>query len=212
MRDLLKTPGARIRLVTATTASEPLAPAVDSPIKELLDQLNDLEGIELLATHLHFAQAELFNSITAQSRASVDIHLQMLDWGRAAEPHKIYYGRESAAEIAGWYEAHGVDLFAENIRVVIPRSDINEGILQTIKDEPQQFVYYNNGIAILAESIEIGPGGAINRDVGYFKLTNASIVNGAQTVSTLGAAHGTVRGEPWECVRSCQVHRGSPGR
>jgi AIPR protein len=82
-------------------------------------------------------------------------------------------------------------LFAENIRVVIPRSDINEGILQTIKTEPDWFAYYNNGITMLAESIEIGPGGALNRDVGYFKLAGASIVNGAQTVSTLGSVLGT---------------------
>lgn len=44
---------------------------------------------------------------------------------------------------------------------------------------------------MLAESIEIGPGGALNRDVGYFKLTRASIVNGTQTVVTLGSILGT---------------------
>jgi hypothetical protein len=51
--------------------------------------------------------------------------------------------------------------------------------------------YYNNGITILAEALEIGPGGLLNRDVGYFKLSGASIVNGAQTVSTLGSVLGT---------------------
>jgi hypothetical protein len=44
---------------------------------------------------------------------------------------------------------------------------------------------------VLADSIEIGLGGALNRDVGNFKLENASIVNGAQTVSTLGQVLGT---------------------
>ncbi|MFV2108269.1 AIPR family protein [Micromonospora sp. LOL_015] len=191
LRKLLIKPGARIRLVTASTAIDPLVPAVEDPIVELLGKLNDLEDTEPLATHLHLSQAMLFNSISDQTRAAIDLELQMLDWGRASEPHKIYYGRVSAAEIANWYQAHGSDLFAENIRVVIPRSDINEGILQTIKSEPQQFAYYNNGITILAESIAIGPGGALNRDVGYFKLTRASIVNGAQTVSTLGAVKGS---------------------
>lgn len=68
---------------------------------------------------------------------------------------------------------------------------INEGILDTLADDPGRFVYYNNGITILAEAVEIGPGGALNREVGYFKLSGASIVNGAQTVSTLGSALGT---------------------
>ena len=191
VRDLLKTPGARIRLVTVTTAIDPLAEAVEAPVTELLEQLNDLEGIEPLAAHSHLAQGELFNSISDEARPAVDIDLQMLDWGRASEPQKIYYGRVNAAEIAGWFEKHGADLFAEDIRVVIPRSDINEGILQTIQGEPESFAYYNNGITVLAEAIEIGPGGALNRDVGYFKLTGVSIVNGAQTVSTLGSVLGT---------------------
>ncbi|MBJ7902497.1 AIPR family protein [Streptomyces sp. DSM 110735] len=191
VRDLLKTPGARIRLVTVTTAGDSLTPDVQDPIVELLNQLNDLEGIEPLATHTHFAQADLFNSISEQARPAVDIELQMLDWGRASEPQRMYYGRVSAAEIAGWFRDFGVDLFAENIRVVIPRSDINDGILQTIRDDPERFAYYNNGITVLAEAIEIGPGGALNRDVGFFKLSGASIVNGAQTVSTLGSALAT---------------------
>jgi hypothetical protein len=209
VRDLLKTPGARIRLVTATTASDPLSSEVEAPIADLLAQLNDLEGIEPLATHLHLGQSDLFNSIADQARPSIDIELQMLDWGRASEPQKMFYGRVSAAEIAEWFAQNGTDLFAENIRVVIPRSDINEGILDTIGDEPEGFVYYNNGITMLADTIEIGPGGALNRDVGFFKLTGASVVNGAQTVSTLGSALGTQRepnlGNAFVLVRCIEV-------
>jgi hypothetical protein len=191
VRNLLKTPGARIRLATVTTAADPLSEAVEAPILELLDQLNDLEGIEPLASHAHLGQSHLFSSIASQVPTAVDIEFQMSDWGRASEPQKMYYGRVSAVEVAGWFKQHGADLFAENIRVVIPRSDINDGILSTIQDEPNRFLYYNNGVTILAESIEIGPGGALNREVGYFKLSGASVVNGAQTVSTLGAALGT---------------------
>jgi hypothetical protein len=124
-------------------------------------------------------------------RPQVDIETQIQDWGRATEPLKAYYGRVNAAEIARWFQDHGVDLFAENIRVLIPRSDINEGIFNTVREEPERFGYYNNGITIIAESIEIGLGGAVNRDVGFFRLSRASIVNGAQTVSTLGSVLGT---------------------
>lgn len=97
------------------------------------------------------------------------------------------------------------------IRVVIPRSDINEGILESVISEPDRFVYYNNGITMLAESIELGPGGALSRDVGYFKLTSASIVNGAQTVSTLGSVLGTPHqanlGSAFVLVRCIEVSR-----
>lgn len=188
---LLKTPGARIRLVTATTGSEPLAEAVEGPIAELMAQLNDLEDAEPLAVHSHIGQATLFNSLTEGARPSVDLDIQMQDWGRATEPLRVFYGRVSAAEIASWFAEHGTELFSDNIRVVIPRSDINQGILDTVREEPDRFGYYNNGITVLADSVELGPGGAISREVGYFKLTSASIVNGAQTVSTLGRVLGS---------------------
>lgn len=191
VHEVLRTPGARIRLVTATTAADSLADAVETPVLELLGQLNDLEGIEPLATHTHLDQGRFFNSLTEDAAAAVDIEVQLQDWGRAAEPVKLFYGRVSSAEVAGWYQAHGPDLFADNIRVVIPRSDINEGILQTVRESPDYFGFYNNGITILARDIEIGPGGLLNRDVGYLRLSGASVVNGAQTVSTLGKVLGT---------------------
>jgi len=191
VHDLLKTPGGKIRLITATTASDSLAEAVEQPILDLLFQLNDLEGIEPIASHVHLSQAKFFNTLVESPRARVDIETQIQDWGRVTDPSRVFYGRVNAAEIARWYQEHGEDLFAENIRVVIPRSDINEGIRNTIREEPERFGYYNNGITVLSEGIEMGPGGLLNREVGYFRLSNASIVNGAQTVSTLGSVLGT---------------------
>ena len=212
---LLTTPGAKIRIVTATTASEPLADPVRAPIEELLGQLDDLEDTEPLAAHVHLAQADFFRSIAERPRNSISLDVQMLDWGKGAEPHRIFYGRVSAVDIATWFADHGSDLFADNIRVVIPRSDINDGILQTVKDAPQLFAYYNNGITMLAETITVGLGGTLNRDVGYFKLTGASVVNGAQTVSTLGAAKGTDfeqnLGQAFVLVRCIEVPKDQDG-
>ena len=188
---VLKTPGAKLRLITATTASNALADAVEQPIKELLSHLNDLEDTEPIATHMHLGQVDFFNALTEPLHNRVDIETQIQDWGRVTEPNKAYYGRINAAEIARWHKEHGAELFAENIRVVIPRSDINDGILNTIREEPEQFGYYNNGITILSEEITIGAGGLLNRETGFFRLSNASIVNGAQTVSTLGSVLGT---------------------
>ena len=209
VHEILRTPGGRIRLLTATTASDGLSDEVETPILDLLGQLNDLEGAEPIASHTHLGQADFFNTLTESPRPRVDISIQLQDWGRVADPLRAFYGRVNAAEIAQWYREHGVDLFAENIRVVIPRSDINEGILSTIRDEPERFGYYNNGITVLSESIEIGPGGLLNRDVGYLRLANASIVNGAQTVSTLGSVLGTdfedLLGRAFVLVRCIEV-------
>lgn len=188
---LLKTPGARIRMLTATTASDPLSAEVSQPVESLLESLNDLPGTEPMAAHRHLGQTELFNAIADRDRPEVDLDLNVLDWGKSGDPLKMYYGRVSADQVAAWFREHGPALFADNIRVVIPRSDINDGILQTIREEPQNFSYYNNGITILARSIELALSGLVSRDVGYFKLSGASVVNGAQTVSTLALALGS---------------------
>ena len=215
IQSLLKTPGARIRLVTATTAADSLSSEVSRPIDELLASLNDLPGTEPMALHRHFGQSDLFNAIAERDRPTVDIDLQILDWGKSAEPQKMYYGRVSAAQVAEWFSRYGADLFADNIRVVIPRSDINDGILRTVSSKPENFAYYNNGITILSRSIELALGGLLSRDVGYFKLSGASIVNGAQTVSTLGAALGTEfeanLGSAYVIVRCIEVPEGEEG-
>lgn len=190
LQTVLRTPGAKIRLVTVTTAAHALDSAVLQPVEEMLDQLNDLQEVEPLAAHVHLGQSELFRSISVRADEEVSVDLQILDWGRLTEPQRVYYGRVSAAEVADWYVQHGADLFAENIRVVIPRSEINDGIKETIQDSPDEFFYFNNGLTMLADSITMGPGGGLSREVGFFKLRNASIVNGAQTVSTLGKLAG----------------------
>lgn len=206
---LITTPGAQIRMVTVTTANRELTPEVREPITDILRELNDLEDVEPFACHEHYDQALVFKSITERSRPTVDISMQIREWGQTTEPQRMYYGQVSAAEVADWYQEHGMDLFAENIRVVIPRSEINDGILESVISSPDQFFYFNNGITILADSITTGPGGRLSKDVGFFQLSKASIVNGAQTVSVLGSAldgpHHENLGNAYVMVRCIEV-------
>jgi hypothetical protein len=191
IRDLLRTPSSRIQIVTASTGSKALAPEVMQPIDGFLAEMNDLEGVDPIATHRHLGQADLFNSLSEKTRNVVNLEVDLLDWGGSAEPPRLFYGRVSGADIARWHQDFGTDLFAENIRVVIPKSEINSGIMETIKNAPERFGYYNNGIVILAHSIATAAGGVLNREVSRIGLSGASIVNGAQTVSTIASAMGT---------------------
>ena len=192
IRELLVTPTAKIHLITATTGILPLASEVAEPIASLLAEMNDLEGVDPIMTYKHLGQADLFTSLADNPRQSVDFDVDLLNWGGGtADPLRIFYGKVSGADVASWFQQHADALFAENIRVVIPKSEINGGILHTVRTAPERFGYYNNGITILAESINISPTGMLNRDVIRLGLTGASIVNGAQTVSTLGSVLGT---------------------
>jgi len=188
VRAAMQKPGGRLRMLLATTAANELSEEVKAPIDGLLRVLNDVGDDNQIAEFNYLGQSVLFNSLAEPTRAAIDLDLQLLDWGKTVEPVPAFYGRTSALAIAKWFEAHGSSLFADNIRVVLPKSEINEGIMKTIRDEPTQFWYYNNGITVLSSSVERSLAGAANRDAAFFKAREASVVNGAQTVSTLGRA------------------------
>lgn len=75
-------------------------------------------------------------------------------------------------------------LFSQNFREAITKkSKTFNNIRKTIDEEPKYFWYYNNGISIITEDLDIIPENGIE----YVHLKNFSIVNGAQTTSTLGS-------------------------
>ena len=92
-------------------------------------------------------------------------------------------------EIAKWYKEHGNKLFSGNIRHFVGlSSDVNAEISKTLSEKPEAFWYYNNGITILAQDISRKPG-PIDKSIGIFDCKRVTIVNGAQTVGTIGRSN-----------------------
>ena len=85
-------------------------------------------------------------------------------------------------------------LFGQNLRDSLnKKSKTYTQMISTIDDEPENFWYYNNGISIIASKANLKEGQFVNPETneefshdGAF-LKDFSIINGAQTVSTLGA-------------------------
>lgn len=77
-------------------------------------------------------------------------------------------------------------LFGHNLREFLnqKRSKSFRGIMNTIEGCPEKFWYYNNGITIIAEDVSIRKN--TKGIVDGVKLKRFSIVNGAQTTSSLG--------------------------
>jgi hypothetical protein len=80
---------------------------------------------------------------------------------------------------------HGKRLVAKNIRHGLGSTEVNDAIRQTATSEPDRFWYYNNGITFVAEEARRAPANSASQKSGVFQFASASIVNGAQTVSTL---------------------------
>jgi hypothetical protein len=89
-------------------------------------------------------------------------------------------------QLKSWWKQHGKRLVSSNIRHALGLTEVNNEIRQTAVSEPSKFWYFNNGITLIADESVKAPLGAAARSAGVFVFKGASIVNGAQTVSTLG--------------------------
>ncbi len=86
------------------------------------------------------------------------------------------------------YDDNGTKLFVENLRYVIEKSDVNEGIAETAEKEPANFWYFNNGVTAICESFAKQPVGGNQTDSGVFDVKKISVINGAQTIGSLAKA------------------------
>ncbi|MBI5352465.1 MAG: AIPR family protein [Chloroflexi bacterium] len=118
----------------------------------------------------------------------IESEISLSNWGTIDEPYNAYYGQISAYDLAVLWKNNRKKLFAENIRNFIGLSDINSGILRTIENEPENFIYFNNGVTILCKSIKPLPARTVGKTTGLFDCKSLSIINGAQTVGSLGIA------------------------
>lgn len=84
-----------------------------------------------------------------------------------------------ATSIKSLYEKYSDGgLFSYNLREHISQKNVDEAIESTIKNDKENFWFYNNGITIGC--------GDFHRDGDKIKLYDFSIINGAQTTTKLG--------------------------
>lgn len=89
-------------------------------------------------------------------------------------------------QLAAIYDKWGPRLLEANVRSFLQaRGKVNQGIRNTIRDEPHMFFSYNNGLSATADAIEVE-----QNDLGLrlVRADNLQIVNGGQTTASLHAA------------------------
>jgi hypothetical protein len=84
--------------------------------------------------------------------------------------------------VAMLYETAGPRLFARNIRGFLGSDTaVNQGMVATLKSEPERFFYYNNGVTIICDEAERKSSGG--HDI--LQVGNPQVINGQQTTRTL---------------------------
>jgi hypothetical protein len=88
--------------------------------------------------------------------------------------------------LAKLYEQFGPRLFEFNVRSFLQaRGQVNKGIRETLKNEPERFLAYNNGLTATADEIDVG---SLNGETVIRRLKGLQIVNGAQTTASIHRA------------------------
>lgn len=85
------------------------------------------------------------------------------------------------------YEEYGQRLLELNVRSYLQaRGKVNKGILETLVNEPEKFLAYNNGITVVAEDVRTGK--LSNGNHGIVGIKGLQIVNGGQTTASIHRA------------------------
>lgn len=177
---------AKFVLVLAHTGQEVLSGEVEAAINSYVDSQNDTS--ELMSVRI-LKQADLHKAVAAGvAGAPIAVEVQLASWGQIREPHQAIYGQVCAADVAVWLDSHGPRLFERNLRHFLSGSTVNQDIVSTLTERPEEFWYYNNGITAVATEIAKKPIGGNSTESGIFECSGFCVVNGAQTVGSIHAA------------------------
>lgn len=162
----------------------PLGPHAQSDLSQLCDDQNTTKqwfewkdvGLPVLHSWLSSENA----------LSPIDVQLELVQWSNSERTPRAFYGLVKAADLGSLYAVHGKRLFDKNIRSYMGNQSVNAAITQTILERPAELFFLNNGLTAICSNIAFaGARGGRNR----FVLQGFSIVNGAQTIGSIGNAN-----------------------
>ncbi|HES1563019.1 TPA: AIPR family protein [Streptococcus pyogenes] len=183
----------RIEIIVCTSSNQNISSNSQEVIDDFLQGVNS-DGSDDVVTYRHIKLNDVYDHMANQGVApKIDFEdVVVHNWGRPTlynDSYKVYYGWLSATDIVNWKEQYGDRIFEKNIRNFKQNTDVNNGILKVLREEPENFYLYNNGIKIISEKVEKNLKGVSTTDYINLKLIGASIINGAQTTGSLFEAY-----------------------
>lgn len=180
----LNDPSTRYEVVVAYTGSSGLAAPSQRDLDDLAAEMNDTSEV-VYVTVLN--QSALHGSLTAGIAGEpINLEIGLKAWGRKESPQEAFYGQLSAEQIVAWWTKYRGRLFARNLRSMLGETDVNTEMRQTLEQRPQDFWYFNNGVTVLARRAVRAMAGGGSTDFATIHCDDISVVNGAQTVGTIG--------------------------
>lgn len=105
-----------------------------------------------------------------------------------SDKYSVYLAIISGELLALLYDEYRDRLLEKNVRSFLQvKGAVNKGIRDTLRDEPDMFLAYNNGISVTAESVDIVRDE--NGKPSIRSIRDMQIVNGGQTTASIFNAH-----------------------
>ena len=134
---------------------------------------------------------EIQSSRTGQEPIEIDIAatnggvgLRCLPAFSDAEDYEAFLVCMPGKLLADIYSEYGARLLEQNVRTFLQaRGKVNQGMIRTIKTQPEMFFAYNNGLTATAAEIKTSKAG--NGETEILTMKNLQIVNGGQTTASM---------------------------
>ncbi|MFF1284180.1 AIPR family protein [Streptomyces sp. NPDC058299] len=196
---VLRLPTCKVNLVIALIGDGRLSPETHNILEEAARDFGGLgrtvEYRVLDQRDFHRAIREDLEPQPITLKAAMD-----REWYTREIPYKAVIGEVSADQLAHWYggkgdehgndKGHGERLYDRNVRQSLGLTGVNQTMVESMLEDPEGFMYRHNGITVQCDRIEQEY--YSKRAVGQpttLTLHNASVVNGAQTVTSAFRAY-----------------------
>jgi hypothetical protein len=150
--------------------------------QSLIDQKN-FQKKEGVISFLHVNHDRILELLKKPNPINTSLDLMGTAIFEDMNYNRICIGRITIGKIAELVNEHGDRLLDQNIRRYLGlKTEVNKGIEETIKQNPDNFYYFNNGITMLCSRFRYNSHQSINHHV---KVEDLQIINGGQTCMTI---------------------------
>lgn len=152
--------------------------------QEIGDKTIRLEVMDIERLHRHWSEGKPrdevvvnFEEVSGSALPCIYVPNEMVDYDYALT---VIPG-DSLRFI---YEKYGARLLEANVRSFLSvTGNVNKGVRDTLRTDPEHFMAYNNGIVLVADEISLG--NTNDGSVGIVALKGLQIVNGGQTTASI---------------------------
>lgn len=144
----------------------------------------DVWDLERLCQYLY--KKKDHEDLVVRFKTKYNKPLKMIKVKPENDIYDCYIGAISGKCLAEVYRDEGQNLIEKNVRSFLQATGkINQGLKNTIANEPEMFMTYNNGISTTAKSIVIDENDSNDFYVTIKEITDWQIVNGGQTTASI---------------------------